>query len=207
MLSTKRKGKSGGPKNFQNSAVKTPRRASAPSTKVTTGSRTRRKRNNGNRMDCQTTHRAHLPRSPAMVSLVSVTGIEPGTLLVGPLVTGEDEQRAHPYALVRAVARPRGRPPFRPFLRAAAALAAEDRRPPTRPNSAIHSGPANTDDTSPGTLRSTSRASQCRPPPRPRTSTDRTSLGEARLSAGISFTGIVISAPLVSSMRSVLSLA
>src|SRR5947207_10931258 len=110
MLSIKRKGKSGGPKNFQNSAVKTPRRASAPSTKVTTGSRTRRKRNNGKRMHCQTTHRAHLPRSAAKVGLLSAIGIEPGMLMAGPLVTGEDEQRAHPYALVRAGARPRGRP-------------------------------------------------------------------------------------------------
>src|ERR1700682_26619 len=121
MPSIKKKGKFDGPKNFQNSAVRTPSRASAPSTKVTTGSRTRRKRNNGNRMDCQTTHRAHLPRSAAEVGLLSATGIEPGMLMVGPLVTREEEQRARRYAFVRAVARPRGRPPFRPFLRAAAA--------------------------------------------------------------------------------------
>ena len=60
MPSIKRKGKSGGPKNFQNSAVRTPSKANAPSTKVTTGSRTRRKRNNGKRMHCQTTHRGVL---------------------------------------------------------------------------------------------------------------------------------------------------
>ena len=101
-----------------------------------------------------------------------------------------------------AFARMRGRPPFLPFLRAAAALAADDRRPPTRPNSAIHWGPANTDDTRPGTLRSRSRLSQCSPLPRPSTSTDCTSVGAARFRCGISFTGIVIAAPLVSSISS-----
>ncbi len=68
------------------SAVRTPSRASTPNTKVTTGSRTRIKRNNGNRMHRQTTHRAHLPRSAATVGLASVRGIEPGMLMVGPFV-------------------------------------------------------------------------------------------------------------------------
>src|SRR5579863_2223743 len=122
MPSIKKKGKFGGPKNFQNSAVRTPRRASAPSTKVTTGSRTRRKRNNGNRMDCQTTHRARLPRSAAMVGLLFAIGIEPGMFMVGPVVTGEEEQRTRAYALARAVARPRGRPHFFSLLRAVAAF-------------------------------------------------------------------------------------
>src|SRR5215831_11287223 len=84
MLSIERKGKFGGPKNFQNSAVRTPSRANAPSTKVTTGSRTRSKRNNGKRMPCQPTHRVHLARSAVVVGLLSVTGIEPGIVMAGP---------------------------------------------------------------------------------------------------------------------------
>src|SRR5262252_7237185 len=93
MPSIKKKGKFGGPKNFQNNAVRTPSRASAPSKRVTTGSSTRRKRNNGNRMDCQTTHTAHLPRSAAIVGLLSITGIELGMLMVGPFMTAEEDQR------------------------------------------------------------------------------------------------------------------
>src|SRR5215472_11653768 len=87
MPSIKKKGKFGGPKNFQNSAVRTPSRANAPSTKVTTGSRTRRNRNNDNRMDCQATHRAQLPRSAATVGLVSLTRVEAGMLMYRPFVT------------------------------------------------------------------------------------------------------------------------
>jgi hypothetical protein len=82
-------------------------------------------------------------------------------------------------------------------------LAAEVRRPPWRPSSASHAVPGNTEETSPGTLRSRSRLSQCRPPPRPRTSTARRSLGLTRLRLGISFTGRVMVAPFVSSMRNV----
>ena len=52
---------------------------------------------------------------------------------------------------------------MRPFLRAAAALAAENFRPPIRLSSASHSGPANTEERRPGTLRSRSRLSQCNP--------------------------------------------
>jgi hypothetical protein len=96
----------------------------------------------------------------------------------------------------------RGRPPLRPFLRAAAAFAGEDFRPPTRPSSASHSGPANTEEKRPGTLRSRSRLSQCKPPPRPSISTPRTSRGGARLRLGISLTGRVMTAPFVSSIRS-----
>ena len=99
----------------------------------------------------------------------------------------------------------RGRPPLRPFLRAAAALAADDFRPPTRPSSASHSGPANTEERRPGTLRSRSRLSQCKPPPRPRISTARMSCGAARLRLGISSTGNVIAAPFVSSIRNACS--
>ena len=99
------------------------------------------------------------------------------------------------------VCRSRGRPPLRPFLRAASALAAEVRRPPWRPSSASHSAPGNTEETSPGTLRSRSRLSQCSPPPRPRTATARRSLGLTPLRLGISLTGNVMVAPLVSSMR------
>jgi hypothetical protein len=105
-------------------------------------------------------------------------------------------------ALVLAGARTRGRPPFRPFLRAAAALASDDPLLPTRPNSAIHAGPANTDDTRAGTLRSKPRRPQCRPPPRPSTWTERPSLGGARLKPGMSLSGMVSAAPLVSSIRS-----
>ena len=53
--------------------------------------------------------------------------------------------------------RSRGRPPLRPFFRAAAALASDDWRPPRRPSSDIHPCPSNADDTSDGTLRSRSR--------------------------------------------------
>jgi hypothetical protein len=94
----------------------------------------------------------------------------------------------------------RGRPPLRPFLRAAAALAAEDLRPPTRPNSASHSGPVSTVEKRPGTLRSRSRLSKCKPLPRPRISTARISRDVARLRLGTSFTGKVIAAPFVSSI-------
>jgi hypothetical protein len=105
-------------------------------------------------------------------------------------------------ALERFVYRTRGRPPLRPFLRAAAPLAAEEFRPPMRPSSASHSGPENNEERRPGTLRSRSRPPQCRPPPRPRTSTARRSLGLAPLRPEISFTGNVIVAPFVSSIRS-----
>src|ERR1700731_3001761 len=98
--------------------------------------------------------------------------------------------------------RVRGRPPLRPFLRAAAALAAEEFRPPMRPSSASHSGPENKEERRPGTLRSRSRPSQCRPLPRARTSTPRRSLGLAPLRPEISSTGNVIVAPFVSSIRS-----
>ena len=60
-------------------------------------------------------------------------------------------------------------------------LGSEDFRPPMRPSSASHSGPENTEERRPGTLRSRSRLSQCKPPPRPRISTARISLGLARL--------------------------
>jgi len=103
---------------------------------------------------------------------------------------------------VNTVYRMRGRPPLRPFLRAAATLAADDFRPPTRPSSASHSGPANTEETRPGTLRSTSRLWKCKPPPRPRISTARISSGVARSRFGINFTGNVIAAPFVSSISS-----
>ena len=98
--------------------------------------------------------------------------------------------------------RVRGRPPLRPFRRAAAALAADEFRPPIRPSSASHSGPENKEERRPGTLRSRSRPSQCRPLPRPRTSTARRSLGLAPLRPESSFTGNVIVAPFVSSIRS-----
>ena len=91
---------------------------------------------------------------------------------------------------------------MRPFLRAAAPLAAEEFRPPMRPSSASHSGPENNEERRPGTLRSRSRPSQCKPLPRPRTSTARRSLGLAPLRPEISFTGNVIVAPFVSSIRS-----
>ena len=94
---------------------------------------------------------------------------------------------------------------MRPFLRAAAVLAADDFRPPMRPSSASHSGPASTEERRPGTLRSISSASQCRAPPRPRTSTARTARGGARLRSGIKFTGNVIAAPFVSSIRNACS--
>ncbi len=96
--------------------------------------------------------------------------------------------------------RMRGRPPLRPFLRAAVALAVEDFRPPMRPSSASHSGPANTEEKRPGTLRSRSSLSQCKPPPRPRISTARISWGLARLRSGIRFTGNMIAAPFVSAI-------
>jgi len=102
---------------------------------------------------------------------------------------------------VNTAYRMRGRPPLRPFLRAAAVLAAEVRRPPARPSSASHAVPGNMEETRPGTLRSTSSLSQWRPPPRPRTSTARMSSGLAPLRLGISFTGNVMDAPLVSSIR------
>jgi hypothetical protein len=102
---------------------------------------------------------------------------------------------------VNTVHRMRGRPPLRPFFRAASVLAAEVRRPPWRPSSASHAVPVNTEETSPGTLRSRSRLSQCRPLPRPRTSTARRSLGLSPLRLGISLTGRVMVAPFVSSMR------
>ena len=91
---------------------------------------------------------------------------------------------------------------MRPFLRAAAALAAEEFRPPMRPSSASHSGPENKEERRPGTLRSRSRPPQCRPLPRPRTSTARRSLGLTPLRHEISFTGNVIVAPVVSPIRS-----
>ena len=94
----------------------------------------------------------------------------------------------------------RGRPPLNPFLRAAAAFAGDDLRPPIRPSSASHSGPANTEERRPGTLRSRSRLSQCRSPPRPSISTARISRGVARLRSGISLTGNVIAAPFVSAI-------
>ena len=100
-----------------------------------------------------------------------------------------------------------GRPPLRPFLRAAAAFAGEDFRPPMRPSSASHSGPVNTEERRPGTLRSRSRLSQCKPPPRPRISTARTSRTAAALRLGISFTGKVTAAPFVSSIRRTFSRA
>ena len=50
-------------------------------------------------------------------------------------------------------------------------------------------------------LRSTSRLSQCKPPPRPRISTARTSRRGARLRSGISFTGKATATPFVSSIR------
>jgi hypothetical protein len=71
-----------------------------------------------------------------------------------------------------------------------------------RPSSASHSGPENKEERRPGTLRSRSRPSQCKPLPRPRTSTARRSLGLAPLRPEISFTGNVIVAPFVSSIRS-----
>jgi len=96
--------------------------------------------------------------------------------------------------------RMRGRPPLRPFLRAAAAFAGEDFRPPTRPSSASHSGPGKTEERRPGTLKSRFRLSQCKPTPRPRISTARISWGVACLRSGISFTGNVIPAPFVSAI-------
>src|SRR5215469_16899487 len=102
---------------------------------------------------------------------------------------------------VNTVYRMRGRPPLRPFLRAAAVLAAEVRRPPARPSSASHAVPGNMEETRPGTLRSTSSLSQWRPPPRPRTSTARMSSDLASLRLGISLTGNVMDAPFVSSIR------
>ena len=54
-------------------------------------------------------------------------------------------------------------------------------------------------------LRSTSRLSQCKPPPRPRISTARTSRRAARLRSGISFTGKAIATPFVSSIRNACS--
>ena len=105
------------------------------------------------------------------------------------------------FLVIRPV-RVRGRPPLRPFLRAAAALAAEDFRPPIRPSSASHAGPANTEESRPGTLRSRSRPSQCKPLPRPRISTARICWGLARLRFGISLTGNVIAAPFVSAICS-----
>ena len=89
----------------------------------------------------------------------------------------------------------RGRPPLRPFLCAAAALGAEDFRPPTRPSSASHSGTAKAEERRPGTLKSRSRLSKCKPPPRPSISTERISREAARLRSGTSFTGKVIAAP------------
>jgi hypothetical protein len=71
-----------------------------------------------------------------------------------------------------------------------------------RPSTASHSGPENKEERRPGTLRSTSRPSQCRPLPRPRTSTARRSLGLAPLRPESSFTGNVIVVPFVSSIRS-----
>lgn len=103
--------------------------------------------------------------------------------------------------------RTRGRPPLRPFLRAAAAFAGDDFRPPMRPSSASHSDPARTEERRPGTLRSRSRLSQCTPPPRPRISTARTSRAAALLRLGMSFTGKVMAAPFVSSIRSARSRA
>ena len=54
-------------------------------------------------------------------------------------------------------------------------------------------------------LRSTSRLSQCKPPPWPRISTARTSRRAARLRSGISFTGKAIATPFVSSIRNACS--
>jgi hypothetical protein len=54
-------------------------------------------------------------------------------------------------------------------------------------------------------LRSTSRLSQCKPPPRPRISAARTSRRAARLSSGISFTGKAIASPFLSSIRNACS--
>ena len=99
-----------------------------------------------------------------------------------------------------------GRPPLRPFLRAAAALAAEELRPPTRPSSASHSGPANKEQRRPGTLKSRSRLSQCKPPPRPSISTVRISRSAARLRSGISLTGNLIATPFVSAIFNTRSL-
>jgi len=96
--------------------------------------------------------------------------------------------------------RRRGRPPLRPFLRAAAALAAEDLCPLTRLSSASHSGPVSTVEKRPGTLGSRSRLSKCKALPRPRISTARISRDVARLRLGTRFTGKVIAAPFVSSI-------
>ena len=96
---------------------------------------------------------------------------------------------------------------MRPFLRAAAALAAEDFRPPIRPSSASHAGPANTEESSPGTLRSRSRPSQCKPLPRPRISTARICRGAACLRPGISSIGKEIAAPFVSAICSARSVS
>jgi hypothetical protein len=101
-----------------------------------------------------------------------------------------------------ALDRIRGRPPLRPFLRAAAVFAGDDLRPPMRPSSASHSGPANTKDRRPETLKSRSRLSQCKPPPRPRISTARRSRTAALLRPGMSFTGKATAAPFVSWIHS-----
>jgi len=50
-------------------------------------------------------------------------------------------------------------------------------------------------------LRWTSRLSQCKPPPRPRISTARTSWRAARLRSGINLTGKLTATPFVSSIR------
>jgi len=85
-------------------------------------------------------------------------------------------------------------------------LAAEELRPPTRPSSASHSGPANKEQRRPGTLKSRSRLSQCKPPPRPSISTVRISRSAARLKSGISLTGNLIATPFVSAIFNTRSL-
>lgn len=63
------------------------------------------------------------------------------------LACGRSHGAAHAHAVVSAAACVRGRPPLRPFVRAAAALAGDERRPPMRPSSAIQVELSNTDDT------------------------------------------------------------
>src|ERR1700730_6933308 len=82
MPSIKRKGKCGGPANFQKNAVRMPSNASEPSTKLTTGSRIARKRNSGNRMHCHRSHSARLERSPALVRSPSLKVLELAELLL-----------------------------------------------------------------------------------------------------------------------------
>ena len=102
------------------------------------------------------------------------------------------------YLQCKYAYRMRGRPPLWPFLRATAAFAGEDLRPPMRPSSASHSGPGNTEERRPGTLRSRSRLSQCKPPPRPRISTARISRVVARLTCVFEPNAWVISVPKLS---------